>query len=240
MFYNLVKLLLLYRRQNIDKFEIWVTVDFLVLTYAFWDTLTFWPNIDLSTTNGIAESLLYGLHFDSALMELWHEGIFSMANLSPPTTCTPHLDGPQVVFGRAIKGIGVICSIAHSTNFDVIIAVCGCISKGTDETLRLHVSVMIVPFNWPQFPYNKVKFLVRAITSFDALYGHKPPTIPCSIYDSSGIANYEAPMLDEIASLLNPFTSLHLEDKVYFKGRGNVMNPPNQQAQPTSPLRGPT
>ncbi|KAG0449727.1 hypothetical protein HPP92_027159 [Vanilla planifolia] len=106
---------------------------------------------DISAGDGSGGESIYGQKFDDENFELKHErkGILSMANSGPntnssqffiTTTCTSHLDGKHVVFGKVVKGIGVIRAIEHASvgdnDFpitDVIIADCGEITTGSDD-----------------------------------------------------------------------------------------------------------
>lgn len=105
---------------------------------------------DISAGNGTGGESIYGLKFEDENFELKHErkGMLSMANSGPntngsqffiTTTRTSHLDGKHVVFGRVIKGMGVVRSIEHVPTddsdcpiSDVIIAECGQIPEGED------------------------------------------------------------------------------------------------------------
>lgn len=93
---------------------------------------------------------IYGPHFDDENFELRHErkGMLSMVNSGPntngsqffiTTTQTYHLDGKCVVFGRVIKGLGVVRSIEHvdievdgHPSLDIVIEDCGEIPEGAD------------------------------------------------------------------------------------------------------------
>lgn len=106
---------------------------------------------DISARNGTGGESIYGLKFEDENFELKHErkGMLSMANSGPntngsqffiTTTRTPHLDGKHVVFGRVIKGMGVVRSVEHTTTgendvptLDVIIEDCGEIPEGADD-----------------------------------------------------------------------------------------------------------
>ncbi|KAI3785032.1 hypothetical protein L1987_44141 [Smallanthus sonchifolius] len=106
---------------------------------------------DMSARNGTGGESIYGLKFEDENFELKHErkGMLSMANSGPntngsqffiTTTRTPHLDGKHVVFGRVIKGMGVVRSVEHTTTgendvptLDVIIEDCGEIPEGADD-----------------------------------------------------------------------------------------------------------
>ncbi|XP_048491706.1 peptidyl-prolyl cis-trans isomerase CYP40 isoform X2 [Beta vulgaris subsp. vulgaris] len=106
---------------------------------------------DISAGDGTGGESIYGLKFEDENFELKHErkGMLSMANCGPntnssqffiTTTRTSHLDGKHVVFGRVIKGMGVVRSIEHVNadeserpSQDVIIADCGEIPEGADD-----------------------------------------------------------------------------------------------------------
>ncbi|KAI7756071.1 hypothetical protein M8C21_015510, partial [Ambrosia artemisiifolia] len=106
---------------------------------------------DISARNGTGGESIYGLKFEDENFELKHErkGMLSMANSGPntngsqffiTTTRTPHLDGKHVVFGRVIKGMGIVRSVEHTTTgendvptLDVIIEDCGEIPEGADD-----------------------------------------------------------------------------------------------------------
>ncbi|KAK6924086.1 Cyclophilin-type peptidyl-prolyl cis-trans isomerase domain [Dillenia turbinata] len=106
---------------------------------------------DISARDGTGGESIYGLKFEDENFELKHErkGMLSMANRGPntngsqffiTTTRTPHLDGKHVVFGRVIKGMGVVRTIENVATgkndcptLDVIIEDCGEIPKGEDE-----------------------------------------------------------------------------------------------------------
>uniref|UniRef100_A0A5B7BM10 peptidylprolyl isomerase n=1 Tax=Davidia involucrata TaxID=16924 RepID=A0A5B7BM10_DAVIN len=106
---------------------------------------------DITAGNGTGGESIYGLNFEDENFELKHErkGMLSMANSGPntngsqffiTTTRTPHLDGKHVVFGKAIKGMGVVRSIEHVNTgdseypiLDVIIVDCGEIPEGADD-----------------------------------------------------------------------------------------------------------
>ncbi|WOH13835.1 hypothetical protein DCAR_0933346 [Daucus carota subsp. sativus] len=108
---------------------------------------------DISAGNGTGGESIYGLKFEDENFELKHErkGMLSMANTGPDTngsqffittTRTSHLDGKNVVFGKVIKGMGVVRSIEHVPteddylpSVDVLIADCGEIPEGADEGL---------------------------------------------------------------------------------------------------------
>ncbi|XP_052193014.1 peptidyl-prolyl cis-trans isomerase CYP40 isoform X2 [Diospyros lotus] len=106
---------------------------------------------DISAGDGTGGESIYGLKFEDENFELKHErkGMLSMANAGPntngsqffiTTTRTSHLDGKHVVFGKVVKGMGVVRSIEHVTTgendrptVDVMIADCGEIPEGADN-----------------------------------------------------------------------------------------------------------
>ncbi|CAN1307315.1 Peptidyl-prolyl cis-trans isomerase CYP40 [Linum perenne] len=107
---------------------------------------------DISAGDGTGGESIYGTKFEDENFELKHErkGILSMANSGPDTngsqffittTRTSHLDGKHVVFGKIVKGMGVIRSVEHVPTtdedhvptLDVIIADCGEIPEGGDD-----------------------------------------------------------------------------------------------------------
>ncbi|KAF9622691.1 hypothetical protein IFM89_032612 [Coptis chinensis] len=106
---------------------------------------------DISARNGTGGESIYGLQFEDENFELTHEkkGMLSMANSGPntngsqffiTTTRTSHLDGKHVVFGKVIKGMGVVRSVEHvSTSegdvptLDVVVEDCGEIPEGVDD-----------------------------------------------------------------------------------------------------------
>ncbi|XP_043709213.1 peptidyl-prolyl cis-trans isomerase CYP40-like [Telopea speciosissima] len=108
---------------------------------------------DISAGDGTGGESIYGLKFEDENFEVKHErkGMLSMANSGPntngsqffiTTTRTSHLDGKHVVFGKVIKGMGVVRSIEHVTTgdgdlptVDVIVADCGEIPEGEDDGL---------------------------------------------------------------------------------------------------------
>ncbi|KAH9325552.1 hypothetical protein KI387_005730, partial [Taxus chinensis] len=106
---------------------------------------------DISGHDGTGGESIYGLNFEDENFILKHErkGMLSMANSEPntngsqffiTTTRTSHLDGKHVVFGKVIKGKGVIRAIEHTATgendcpmVDIVIADCGEIPEDEDD-----------------------------------------------------------------------------------------------------------
>ncbi|CAL9109235.1 unnamed protein product [Musa acuminata var. zebrina] len=106
---------------------------------------------DISAGDGTGGESIYGLKFEDENFVLKHErkGMLSMANSGPntngsqffiTTTRTSHLDGKHVVFGKVLKGMGVVRSIEHTPvgdadcpTVDVVISDCGELPEGADD-----------------------------------------------------------------------------------------------------------
>ncbi|XP_074566751.1 peptidyl-prolyl cis-trans isomerase CYP40-like [Curcuma longa] len=106
---------------------------------------------DISAGDGTGGESIYGLKFEDENFVVKHErkGMLSMANSGPntngsqffiTTTRTSHLDGKHVVFGKVLKGMGVVRSIEHTPvgeadcpTIDVVIADCGELPEGADD-----------------------------------------------------------------------------------------------------------
>lgn len=107
---------------------------------------------DFENANGTGGESIYGKTFDDENFQMKHErkGMLSMANAGPNTNGsqffiitnrTPHLDGKHVVFGRILKGMGIVRSIEHqptdsATNLplnEVRIVDCGELLEGADD-----------------------------------------------------------------------------------------------------------
>lgn len=109
---------------------------------------------DISAGDGTGGESIYGLKFDDENFDIKHErkGMLSMANTAPNTNGSqffittarvPHLDGKHVVFGKVVKGMGVVRSIEHTPvdeaecpTVDVIIANSGEILDGDDDKVN--------------------------------------------------------------------------------------------------------
>uniref|UniRef100_A0A0D9YYI1 peptidylprolyl isomerase n=3 Tax=Oryza TaxID=4527 RepID=A0A0D9YYI1_9ORYZ len=106
---------------------------------------------DITAGDGTGGESIYGLNFEDENFVLKHErkGMLSMANAGPDTngsqffittTRTPHLDGKHVVFGRVIKGMGVVRSMEHVSVgesdrpiTDIVIVDCGELPEGASD-----------------------------------------------------------------------------------------------------------
>ncbi|KAJ1699724.1 hypothetical protein LUZ63_008236 [Rhynchospora breviuscula] len=106
---------------------------------------------DISAGDGTGGESIYGRNFDDENFELKHErkGMLSMANAGPntngsqffiTTTRTPHLDGKHVVFGKVIKGMGVVRAVEHlqtgeadRPTVDIVIEDCGELPEGAED-----------------------------------------------------------------------------------------------------------
>ncbi|KAI3726259.1 hypothetical protein L1987_66056 [Smallanthus sonchifolius] len=142
---------------------------------------------DISAQNGTGGESIYGLKFEDENFELKHErkGMLSMANSGPDTngsqffittTRTPHLDGKHVVFGRVIKGMGVVRSVEHTTTgendlptLDVIIEDCGEIPEGADDGVCNFFKDGDTYPDWPLDLDNKPEDVSWWINAVDAI-----------------------------------------------------------------------
>ncbi|KAJ1256283.1 hypothetical protein BS78_K055700 [Paspalum vaginatum] len=106
---------------------------------------------DITAGDGTGGQSIYGLDFEDENFVLKHErkGMLSMANAGPntngsqffiTTTRTPHLDGKHIVFGRAIKGMGVIRAVEHISvdeadrpTDEIVIVDCGELPEGSND-----------------------------------------------------------------------------------------------------------
>ncbi|KAJ0010466.1 hypothetical protein Pint_34471 [Pistacia integerrima] len=122
---------------------------------------------DISAGDGTGGESIYGLKFEDENFELKHErkGMLSMANAGSntngsqffiTTTRTSHLDGKHVVFGKVVKGMGVVRSIEHVTagendrpTVDVVITDCGEIPEGADDGISNFFKDGDIYPDWP-------------------------------------------------------------------------------------------
>lgn len=144
---------------------------------------------DISAGNGTGGESIYGLKFEDENFELKHErkGMLSMANKGPntngsqffiTTTRTPHLDGKHVVFGKVIKGMGVVRSIEHVNTgdndyptLDVTIIDCGEIPEGADDGISNFFKDGDVYPDWPadlDVKPDKISWWMIAVDSIKA------------------------------------------------------------------------
>ncbi|KAL5752888.1 hypothetical protein ACOSP7_023075 [Xanthoceras sorbifolium] len=122
---------------------------------------------DISAGNGTGGESIYGLKFEDENFKLKHErkGMLSMANTGPDTngsqffitfTQITHLDGKHVVFGKVIKGLGVLRAVElvateegdHPAQ-DVLIVDCGEIPEGSDDGISNFFKDGDVYPDWP-------------------------------------------------------------------------------------------
>ncbi|CAN6544254.1 unnamed protein product [Malus baccata var. baccata] len=144
---------------------------------------------DISAGDGTGGESIYGMKFEDENLELKHErkGMLSMANSGLntngsqffiTTTRTAHLDGKHVVFGKVIKGMGVVRSIEHITTadgdcptMDVIVADCGEILEGEDDGIsNLFKDGDVYP-DWPADLDETPEDLSWWMTSVDSIKG---------------------------------------------------------------------
>ncbi|KAJ3064662.1 peptidyl-prolyl cis-trans isomerase cpr6 [Podochytrium sp. JEL0797] len=114
---------------------------------------------DFTNHNGTGGESIYGEKFEDETFEGKHDkaGLLSMANAGPntngsqffiTTVATPHLDGKHVVFGRVIKGMGVLRRIENCEKGDndkpvedVVISECGVYDAKADAEAIAAASV---------------------------------------------------------------------------------------------------
>ncbi|GFP94554.1 peptidyl-prolyl cis-trans isomerase cyp40 [Phtheirospermum japonicum] len=145
---------------------------------------------DISAVDGATGESIYGVTFEDENFELKHtrKGMISMANSGPDTngsqffistTQSSHLDGKHVVFGKVIKGLGVLRAIEYVATVDdyypsveVVIADCGEIPEGADDgTINFFGDGDLYP-DWPMdldAKPDNISWLVTAIDSIKVL-----------------------------------------------------------------------
>lgn len=105
---------------------------------------------DFTNGNGTGGESIYGEKFEDENFEYKHEtpGLLSMANAGPgtngsqffiTTVSTPHLDGKHVVFGKVLKGMGLVRELENipkneeKPSKECKIEDCGEIAPGEDD-----------------------------------------------------------------------------------------------------------
>ncbi|OIT07208.1 PREDICTED: peptidyl-prolyl cis-trans isomerase CYP40 [Nicotiana attenuata] len=142
---------------------------------------------DISAGDGTGGESIYGLKFEDENFELKHErkGMLSMANAGAntngsqffiTTTRTSHLDGKHVVFGKVIKGMGVVRSMEHVTTgdndfpmVDVSIADCGEIPEGADDGIANFFKDGDLYPDWPADLDNNTDDISWWVTALEAI-----------------------------------------------------------------------
>lgn len=142
---------------------------------------------DISAGDGTGGESIYGLKFEDENFELKHErkGMLSMANSGPDTngsqffittTRTSHLDGKHVVFGKVVKGMGVVRSMEHVTigendcpTVDVNIVDCGEIPEGADDGISNFFKDGDVYPDWPADLNDSPSELAWWMTAVDSI-----------------------------------------------------------------------
>ncbi|XP_059483325.1 peptidyl-prolyl cis-trans isomerase D [Neocloeon triangulifer] len=122
---------------------------------------------DIVNFDGTGGESIYGLNFKDENFFAKHDqpGLLSMANSGPNTnssqffitldTC-PNLDGSHVVFGKVLKGLGVVREISEVPTDDDVpqmrccVANCGEIPKGQDWGINENDGTEDVFAPWPQ------------------------------------------------------------------------------------------
>lgn len=145
---------------------------------------------DFSAGDGTGGESIYGQIFEDENFQVKHErkGILSMANSGTntngsqffiTTTRTSHLDGKNVVFGKVIKGMGVVRAIEHvkvddkdCPSMDVTIVDCGEIPEGADDGTTNFFKDGDIYADWPADLDNSPDELSWWITAVDSIKIH--------------------------------------------------------------------
>ncbi|KAL2240317.1 UNVERIFIED_CONTAM: Peptidyl-prolyl cis-trans isomerase CYP40 [Sesamum indicum] len=142
---------------------------------------------DISDGHGVAGESIYGVKFEDENFELKHsrKGMLSMANSGPNTngsqffivtTQATHLDGKHVVFGKVIRGLGVVRAIEYVSTIDnccptidVVVIDCGEIPEGADDgTINFFRDGDLYP-DWPMDLDPKPNDVIWMITAVDSI-----------------------------------------------------------------------
>ncbi|KAL0321987.1 UNVERIFIED_CONTAM: Peptidyl-prolyl cis-trans isomerase CYP40 [Sesamum calycinum] len=142
---------------------------------------------DISDGNGVAGESIYGVKFEDENFELKHsrKGMLSMVNSGPNTngsqffivtTQATHLDGKHVVFGKVIRGLGVVRAIEYVSTIDnccptmdVVVVDCGEIPEGADDgTINFFRDGDLYP-DWPMDLDPKPNDAIWMITAVESI-----------------------------------------------------------------------
>ncbi|XP_061189239.1 peptidyl-prolyl cis-trans isomerase D-like [Saccostrea echinata] len=122
---------------------------------------------DFSNKNGTGGESIYGAKFEDEGFPYKHDkaGLLSMANAGPNTNgsqffilCKPahHLDGKHVVFGKVIKGMGVVRELENvekegeNPKLECIISDCGELAPGQDDGVSTGDETGDAIPDWPE------------------------------------------------------------------------------------------